>query len=109
MWETLFDPSMLDSGKEIAIWCPREEDMQALFEILSSRGYRWVDEDPLDSTTYSLWQTFGEDTVYRAWDGKFVSYTDLAVASEESQGMLTCRLDSQTSMGSTEVEVGDLI
>lgn len=22
MWETLFDPSMLDSGKEIAIWCP---------------------------------------------------------------------------------------
>lgn len=41
MWETLFDPSMLDSGEEIAIWCPNHDDVSELFAILEEAGIEW--------------------------------------------------------------------
>lgn len=109
MWETLFDPSMLDSGKEIAIWCPDHDDVPELFAILKAAGIEWwVDGDLL--TSGDEWGAYENETVY------YVEYDEerkqkLAYADKSAVGGCTlgCVFRPECVKPSVCVEVGDLI
>ena len=109
MWETLFDPSMLDSGKEIAIWCPKEEGVAELFEMLASRGIAWRGGASL--TDYpNRWVDYRENTVYflRRIFAKFVvTYGDTSCTSDDN--VIFCVFVPECCCGAASVEVGDLI
>ena len=107
MWETLFDPSMLDSGKEIAIWCPRHEDVPELFKILAERGIKWNDGGPLEAA--DRWNSYAEETVYFVdWnidEERVLLYGDRDVSGE----IIRCEFHPECIPITTIVEVGDLI
>lgn len=111
MWETLFDPSMLDSGKEIAIWCPTREDANGLMDVLDALGYCWCNGDELDYEG-TLWHIHKEDTAYVVYPKDHdIAYTSKDIAATEYRFAKTgCYFSVGLYVGGCQsVEVGDLI
>ncbi len=107
MWETLFDPSMLDSGKEIAIWCPRHEDVPALFEILRNAGITWWNTDELrdDDDEWGAYKSEMTYCIVKAGKGRGLAIGGRATADEE----IRCIFRSECVKPKIFVEVGDLL
>lgn len=63
MWETPFDPSMLDGN--VLILCPNKGLVQELMELLEEYGVKWdLSERPL-SCGDNFWSARKEKTCYR--------------------------------------------
>lgn len=109
MWETLFDPAMLDSGKEIAIWCPNYDDVSELFAALKVAGIEWWGDGDL-LTSDDMWRIYEKGTVY------YVEYDEdetkkLAFGNKECPDgtALRCVFCAECIKPSVCAEVGDLI
>lgn len=73
MWETPFDPEMLDGS--VLIHCPSEELASELMGLLSECGVRWdVGGCPVSAKDIHHWSFRGEDTCYRI-SSKYLSYS----------------------------------
>lgn len=108
MWETLFDPSMLDSGKEIAIWCPREVDAGALMVELRKAGCKWNGGDPLDPYR-TRWGCYMDEMVYYV-NRTRVAMGDRAYAVKCGDKYTMCVFDpGHNVLCEVAPEVGDLI
>lgn len=108
MWETLFDPAMLDSGKEIAIWCPNEGDAPSLFLFLRENGFIWNDGMPLYKDNHN-WRSYGAETTYYLWNNngrKVITYGDRDCYTNE---YMSCMFCASCLAPHLVVEVGDLL
>ena len=108
MWETLFDPAMLDSGKEIAIWCPNEEDAPVLFGLLREAGFSWNGGEQF-STANHKWRSYEKETTYFLWNNngrRVVTYGDRDCYTNE---YMSCMFCASCLTPHLVVEVGDLI
>lgn len=81
MWETPFDPSMLN-GSGVVIHCPYEPDADTLMDILAEHGVKWCDGTTPASAKNSCWNMSKENMVYYIDRRKSMSYGDKSAFSE---------------------------
>lgn len=75
MWETPFDPSMLDAREGVVILCPDEDRATELMELLNAHKVQWNGGDC--SKAANLWEIYGSETCYR------VKNKDMGYASKD--------------------------
>lgn len=96
MWETVFDPSMLDLVENrhlIIVHCPTQSLAEELLGILGEYGIRWYGEDvescPADHTN---WDTYGRDTCY--WvEGRDITFGPISEAEDDYFDHVRCVFD----------------
>lgn len=66
MWETPFDPSMLN--KDVIIFCPEKELVKELMELLASHGIKWDFSEHLVNYGKNFWSDKNGKTCYRIFN-----------------------------------------
>lgn len=82
VWDTPFDPSMLDEN--VIILCPREELATELMEILAAYGVKWDMRDRLVSKGQNYWDSNRNQTCYRICN-KRMGYSGASYYEQEER------------------------
>ncbi len=62
MWETVFDESMLFSGKDLIVYCPNEYLANELMEVFERNDIRWGGGE--SAVGHTSWGVYKEETCY---------------------------------------------
>lgn len=80
MWESAFEPSMLENPK-IIVSCPSKYLVKELMDVLAENGVKWWG-GKMPSKDNSEWENYEEETCY--WiENKTMTYGTIHYADEE--------------------------
>lgn len=110
MWETVFDPSMLDlveNSHLIIVHCPTESLAEELLGALGEYGIRWYGESaessPADNTN---WDTYGRDTCY--WiEGRDITFGPISDTENDYFDHIRCVFDGMADAPDFTVATDD--
>lgn len=71
MWETPFNPSMIEDRRGVIIHCPDENLATDLFDILIHYGVGWAEKNPMSDTK---WEAHKEKMCYRVTGYRVLHY-----------------------------------